>query len=91
MAQNFPDPFHLGVRLSLSIASASDALAALCLIAGFIFFNIFVAWILSTEVSSSAKEQTLEKSAFCVSAGLSRCSYVTQGASAWTLCRVPIS
>lgn len=53
MAQSFPDPFHLGVRLSLTIATMSDVLAALCLIAGFatrlsasfIFFNILVAWI----------------------------------------------
>ena len=53
MAQNFPDPFHLGVRLSLSIATMSDVLAALCVIAGFatrmsaffILCNILVAWI----------------------------------------------
>ena len=53
MAQNFPDPFHMGVRLSLSIATISDVLAALCVVAGFatrmsaffIFCNVLVAWI----------------------------------------------
>ena len=53
MAKAFPDPFYLGPRLSLSIASMSDVLAALFLRAGFatrlsaafIFLNILVAWI----------------------------------------------
>ncbi len=53
MANSFPDPLHLGPRLSLSIASMSDVVAALLLVAGFatrlsasfIFLNILVAWI----------------------------------------------
>ena len=53
MAQGFPDPLHIGARLSLSIATASDAVAAIFLIMGFAtrpsaFFvacNILVAWI----------------------------------------------
>ena len=53
MAKDFPDPFHLGGSLSLSIAAISDVLAALFLIMGFatrlsasfIFVNILVAWI----------------------------------------------
>jgi putative oxidoreductase len=53
MAQWFPDPFHIGTHASLAIATASDAVAAVLLIAGlatrpaalFIFCNISVAWI----------------------------------------------
>ena len=53
MAKGFPDPFHLGPGISLSISFMSDVLAALFLIAGFatrlsaafIFLNILVAWI----------------------------------------------
>ena len=54
MLQGFPDPFHIGVRLSLLIATASDAVAAVLLTVGFAtrpsaFFiacNIFAAWLL---------------------------------------------
>ena len=53
MLQGFPDPFHLGARLSLSIATASDMIAAIFLIVGFAtrpsaFFvacNILIAWL----------------------------------------------
>ena len=53
MLQGFPDPFHIGIPLSLSIATASDVVAAVFLIVGFTtrpsaFFvacNILVAWL----------------------------------------------
>ena len=53
MVQGFPDPFHIGAPLSLSIATASDVVAAVFLIVGFAtrpcaFFvasNILVAWL----------------------------------------------
>ncbi len=54
MLYGFPDPLHIGTRLSLYIATASDVVAATFLILGFAtrpsaFFaasNILVAWIL---------------------------------------------
>ena len=53
MAKTFPDPFHLGLHVSLAIATASDVIAASMLIAGFatrpaavfIACNIGVAWV----------------------------------------------
>ena len=53
MAQDFPDPFHIGARLSLSVATVSDVVAAVLVIVGlaarpsafFIVCNILVAWL----------------------------------------------
>ena len=53
MLQGFPDPAHIGTHLSLSIATASDVVAAVFVIVGFatrpsalfVAFNILVAWI----------------------------------------------
>ncbi|WP_263385595.1 DoxX family protein [Granulicella arctica] len=53
MVAGFPDPFHIGAPLSLSIATASDVFAAVFLVIGFstrpaAFFvacNILVAWL----------------------------------------------
>ena len=53
MVKTFPDPFHLGLHVSLAIATTSDVIAAGMLIAGFatrpaalfVACNIGVAWV----------------------------------------------